>query len=42
VRRLLADTSRAAQLAGYRPTVALRDGLARTVSWYASAAATAR
>jgi UDP-glucose 4-epimerase len=42
VRRLLADTSLAERVAGYRPTVSLRDGLARTVSWYASAAAPTR
>jgi UDP-glucose 4-epimerase len=42
VRRLLADTSLAERVAGYRPTVALRDGLARTVSWYVSAATPAR
>jgi len=38
VRRLLADTSLAERVAGYRPSVSLRDGLRRTVSWYASAA----
>jgi UDP-glucose 4-epimerase len=42
VRRLLADTSLAERVVGYRPSVALRDGLARTVSWYLSASATAR
>ena len=42
VRRLLADTALAERLAGYRSTVALRDGLARTVSWYAAQPATTR
>jgi UDP-glucose 4-epimerase len=42
VRRLLADTSLAERVAGYRPTVSLRDGLARTVRWYGSAPAPAR
>ena len=42
VRRLLADTSLAERTVGYRPSVALRDGLARTVSWYLSAPAPAR
>jgi UDP-glucose 4-epimerase len=41
VRRLLADTSLAERVVGYRPTVSLRDGLARTVNWY-QAATTAR
>lgn len=34
VRRLLADTSLAQSTVGYAPAVSLRDGLARTVSWY--------
>ena len=33
VSRLLSDSSKAQRLAGWRPTVALRDGLARTARW---------
>jgi UDP-glucose 4-epimerase len=42
VRRLLADTSLAERLAGYRPRIPLSEGLARTVTWYVSAAVPAR
>jgi UDP-glucose 4-epimerase len=34
VRRLLADTSAAREAAGYRALVDVREGFARTVSWY--------
>lgn len=40
VRRLLADTSLAERVVGYRPAVTLREGLARTVDWYLASAAT--
>lgn len=33
VDRLLADTTRAAQLLGWQPAVSLRDGLVKTISW---------
>lgn len=39
VRRLLADVSLAERLLGHRPRVALAEGMRRTVSWYAPAAA---
>ncbi|HEY7599784.1 MAG TPA: hypothetical protein VH741_07655, partial [Candidatus Limnocylindrales bacterium] len=35
VRHSLADTRRAAEAFGYRPTVALDGGLRRTVEWFA-------
>ena len=34
-----ADTSKAERLLGYRPTVRIREGLARTIAWYADALA---
>jgi nucleoside-diphosphate-sugar epimerase len=33
VPRLLCDHARATELAGWRPTVGLRDGLQRTIDW---------
>jgi NAD dependent epimerase/dehydratase len=33
VMRLLSDNSKAAEVLGWRPTVSLRDGLARTIDW---------
>jgi UDP-glucose 4-epimerase len=41
VRDSLAGLERAAQVLGYRPTVDLRDGLARTWAWFREAAARA-
>jgi NAD dependent epimerase/dehydratase len=34
VRALLADSSRLASAAGWRPTVGLREGLSRTIAWW--------
>ena len=38
VRDSQADVSRASELLGFKPTIALRDGLAETVDWYADTA----
>ena len=36
VRRLCADSTRAARLLGYVPTVSVEEGLRRTLAWYRS------